>query len=343
MSLSESQQSQSQQQENISSIIGSSPQIEEIFKVISKIAQSPSTVLIWGESGTGKELVAYEIHRQSSRSLKPFIKINCAAIPATLIESELFGYERGAFTGAVTSKPGRFELAHEGTLFLDEVAEMPLEMQVKLLRILQEQEFERVGGVSTIKVDVRIITATNKDLEAEVRAGRFREDLFYRLNVVPMRLPALRERKEDIEALVKYFLIQFNDKLKRGILGITPETLAAFKSYAWPGNIRQLENVIERMVLMCDQNILSVDDLPDEILAGIPQRSVDSLMASQESSTNLKQIVRRQTQALEKELIEKALEETSGNVTRTAEKLGLSRKGLQLKMKELGIKRTIED
>ncbi len=339
----EASQSLSSQQVSISSIIGSSPQIEEIFKVISKIAHSPSTVLIWGESGTGKELVAYEIHRQSSRIQKPFIKINCAAIPATLIESELFGYERGAFTGAVTSKPGRFELAHEGTLFLDEVAEMPLEMQVKLLRILQEQEFERVGGVTSIKVDVRIITATNKDLETEVKAGRFREDLFYRLNVVPMRLPALRERKEDIEALVKYFLIQFNEKLKREILGITPDTLAAFKAYAWPGNIRQLENVIERMVLMCEQNILSVDDLPEELLAGVPQRGVDSQNESHENSTNLKQIVRRQTQALEKELIEKALEETSGNVTRTAEKLGLSRKGLQLKMKELGIKRSIDE
>ena len=326
----------------ISSIIGSSPQMEEIFKVIAKIAHSPSTVLIWGESGTGKELVAYEIHRQSSRNQKPFIKINCAAIPATLIESELFGYEKGAFTGAVSSKPGRFELAHEGTLFLDEVAEMPLEMQVKLLRILQEQEFERVGGVNTIKVDVRIVTATNKDLEAEVKAGRFREDLFYRLNVVPMRLPALRERKEDIEALVKYFLVQFNEKLKRGVLGITPETLQTFRAYSWPGNIRQLENVIERMVLMCDQNILSIDDLPEELASSVPVRALDLGQSEGENASSLKQIVRRQTQALERELIEKALEETLGNVTRTAEKLGLSRKGLQLKMKELGIKRNLE-
>jgi nitrogen regulation protein NR(I) len=324
---------------SISSMIGNSPQMQDIFKVISKIAQSPSTVLVWGESGTGKELVAYEIHRHSKRANKPFIKINCAAIPGTLIESELFGFEKGAFTGAVASKPGRFELAHEGTLFLDEVAEMPLEMQVKLLRILQEQEFERVGGVNTIKVDVRIITATNKDLEAEVRAGRFREDLFYRLNVVPIHLPPLRERKDDIELLVRYFLIQFNQKLKKTITGLTPETLGALKAYSWPGNIRQLENVLERMILMSDGNVLMVEDLPDELMGSVVTRSEEEAPGS---TASLKQIVRRQTQSLERELIEKALEETSGNVTRAAEKLGLSRKGLQLKMKELGLKRPLD-
>lgn len=324
---------------SISSMIGSSQSMQDVFKVISKIAQSPSTVLVWGESGTGKELVAFEIHRQSDRVNKPFIKINCAAIPASLIESELFGYEKGAFTGAVSSKPGRFELAHEGTLFLDEVAEMPLEMQVKLLRILQEQEFERVGGVHTIKVDVRIVTATNKDLEAEVKAGRFREDLYYRLNVVPIHLPPLRERKEDVEALVKYFLIQFNQKLKRNMNGLTPETLAKLKAYSWPGNIRQLENVLERMVLMCDGHVLSVDDLPEEFVG---LEAGDLGLKSEvplEDSATLKQIVRRKTQALERGLIEKALEETRGNVTHAADRLGLSRKGLQLKMKELGVAR----
>jgi len=322
----------------ISSIIGSSPLMQEVFKVISKIAQSPTTVLVWGESGTGKELVALEIHRQSNRANKPFVKINCAAIPATLIESELFGYERGAFTGAVASKPGRFELANEGTLFLDEVAEMPLEMQVKLLRVLQEQEFERVGGVQSIQVDVRIITATNKDLEAEVKSGRFREDLFYRLNVVPIRLPALRDRREDIDLLVKYFLVQFNEKLKKGITGITPETLNALRLHPWPGNIRQLENVLERMVLMCDSNILTTADLPEEFSGVMTESDKDAV----DESASLKQIVRKKTQTLERNLIEKALEETGGNVTRAAEKLGLSRKGLQLKMKELGLKRNFE-
>lgn len=318
----------------ISSMIGCSSQLQEIFKVIVKIANSPVTVLVWGESGTGKELVALEIHRCSNRASKPFVKINCAAIPATLIESELFGYEKGAFTGAVASKPGRFELAHEGTLFLDEVAEMPLEMQVKVLRILQEQEFERVGGVNTIKVDVRIITATNKDLEAEVKAGRFREDLYYRLNVVPIHLPPLRERRDDIDLLVRYFLMQFNQKSKKGVTGLTPETLSILRSHSWPGNIRQLENVLERMILMCDGTVLTIDDLPEEFAGAYPDKT-----ESTGGAPSLKQIVRRQTQSLERNLIEKALEETNGNVTRAAEKLGLSRKGLQLKIKELGLKR----
>jgi nitrogen regulation protein NR(I) len=325
------------------SLIGSGPAMEEVFRVISRIAPSSSTVLIWGESGTGKELVAYEIHRHSPRARKPFVKINCAAIPANLIESELFGHERGAFTGAVASKPGRFELAHEGTLFLDEVAEMPPEMQVKLLRVLQEQEFERVGGVSTIRVDVRIVTASNKDLEAEVRAGRFREDLFYRLNVVPIRLPALRDRVEDIEPLVRFFLGQFGERLKKRIDGIEPACLEAFRAYSWPGNIRQLENVLERMVLLSDTSRLRVEDLPEE-LAGAARplpgdAEGETASAGSRAETGFKDIVRRRTQLLERELIEKALEETGGNVTRTADRLGLSRKGLQLKMKELGIRR----
>jgi transcriptional regulator with GAF, ATPase, and Fis domain len=325
----------------ISSIIGTSSQMQEIFKIISKIAASPSTVLVSGESGTGKELVAFEIHRNSLRNKKPFIKINCAAIPASLIESELFGYERGAFTGAVSAKPGRFELADEGTLFLDEVAEMPLEMQVKLLRVLQEQEFERVGGLNTIKVDVRIITATNKDLDAEVKAGRFREDLFYRLNVVPIHLPPLRDRNEDVDLLVKYFLQQFNERLKKGILSVSVEAMAALRAHSWPGNIRQLENVLERMVLMSDGNHLGVEDLPDEVAASSGLLAPTNADATVEPS-RFKEIVKRQTQALERDLIEKALEETHGNITRGAERLGLSRKGLQLKLKELGIRRRID-
>jgi two-component system response regulator AtoC len=323
----------------ISSIIGGSPAMQEVFRVVSKIARSPSTVLVQGESGTGKELVAFEIHRRSDRNSKPFIKINCAAIPATLIESELFGYERGAFTGAVASKPGRFELAHEGTLFLDEVAEMPLEMQVKLLRVLQGQEFDRVGGVNTVKVDVRIITATNKDLEGEVKTGRFREDLFYRLNVVPIHLPPLRERKEDIDLLVKYFIQQFNQRLKKNVTGITPETMASLRTFTWPGNIRQLENVLERMVLMSDGATLRLEDLPEEVALA---SGLINAAGEPTGGTTFKEIVKRQTQSVERELIEKALEETLGNVTRAAERLGLSRKGLQLKIKELGIRRSLE-
>jgi two-component system response regulator AtoC len=319
----------------ISSMVGNSLQMQEIFKIIQKIAPSPSTVLISGESGTGKELVAFEIHRNSDRQDKPFIKINCAAIPSTLIESELFGHEKGAFTGAVSSKPGRFELSHTGTLFLDEVAEMPLEMQVKLLRVLQEQEFERVGGVTSIKVDVRIITATNKNLEEEVRAGRFREDLFYRLNVVPITLPALRERRDDIDLLVKYFIAQFNEKLKKQITSVAPEALNILRNYSWPGNIRQLENSLERMILMADGNELRARDISEEISGMASTLGSDQV----DEPSSLKEIVKKQTQSLERDLIERALEETASNVTRAAEKLGLSRKGLQLKMKELGIKR----
>ncbi len=315
-----------------SSIIGKSNRMQEIFKVIHKISQSSSTVLILGESGTGKELIALEIHKNSDRANKPFIKLNCAAIPTTLIESELFGYEKGAFTGASSSKPGKFELANGGTLFLDEVAEMPLEMQVKLLRILQQQEFERVGGVNTIKVDVRIITATNRDLDAEVKVGRFREDLFYRLNVVPINLPALRERKGDLDLLVVYFIGRFNEKLKKAISGITTGALIAFHRYHWPGNIRQLENILERMMLMSDDVILTEKDLPEEI-----SHLVEAKTSEESESLSLKEIVKKYTQTLEKDLIERALEEKSGNVTKAAERLGLSRKGLQLKIKELGI------
>jgi len=332
---------------SISTLIGQSPQMQEVFRIISKIAASPSTVLIQGESGTGKELVAFEIHKNSTRAKKPFIKVNCAAIPSTLIESELFGHERGAFTGAVNSKPGRFELAHEGTLFLDEVGEMPLEMQVKLLRVLQEQEFERVGGVNTIQVDVRIITATNRDLEAEVKAGRFREDLFYRLNVVPIQLPPLRERRADFDLLVGFFLSQFNERLNKKVEKISPLVLDALRVYSWPGNIRQLENVLERMVLMSDTSVLEVSDLPPEITKEVGGLHFDPTLVSQTTLSadphfdglSFREKVRLQTQTVERELIECALDENEGNVTRTAEKLGLSRKGLQLKMKELGLKR----
>lgn len=316
-------------------LIGKSVAISDVYRIIQKIAESPSTVLIQGESGTGKELVAMEIHRHSLRRDKPLIRINCSAIPATLIESELFGYERGAFTGAVNSKPGRFELAHEGTLFLDEVAEMPLEMQVKLLRAIQEQEFERVGGLETKKVDVRLITATNKNLEAEVKAGRFREDLFYRLNVVPIHLPTLRERIDDIPILVDHFIQKFNEKMGKAIQGIEQACLQRLQSLEWPGNIRQLENAVERMMVLGESDILRLSDLPTKLNVNAGHGDVQ-----QKDELDLKAIVKKQTQMIERDLIERALEETSGNVTRAAEKLGLSRKGLQLKLKELGIRRS---
>jgi len=326
-----------------SSMVGKSKAMQDVIRLISKVADSPSTVLILGESGTGKELVAFEVHRKSKRLNKPFIKVNCGAIPSTLIESELFGYEKGAFTGAVTAKPGRFELANQGTIFLDEIGDMPLEMQVKLLRVIQEHEFERVGGVRTIKVDVRIIAATNKNIEDEVKNGRFREDLYYRLNVVPIVLPPLRERKEDVEILAQMFYETFKIKLNKKIEGIRQEVMEKLIKHPWPGNIRQLENVIERMVLMSENVELCVDDLPagflDDINKSInPSSAPASPADTSDSSGNLKDIVKQKTQVLERGLIEKALDETNGNVTRAAEKLGLSRKGLQLKIKELGVR-----
>jgi transcriptional regulator with PAS, ATPase and Fis domain len=299
-------------------------------------------VLITGESGTGKELVASALHGASSRRDKPFIKINCAAIPHNLIESELFGYERGAFTGAVTSKPGRFELADGGTLFLDEIGEIPVEMQVKLLRALQEGEFERVGGIKTTRVDVRLIAATNRDLQAEIEAGRFRKDLYYRLAVVPIVLPPLRERRGDIPMLAAHFVEKYNRKLNKKIEGIADDALALLQGYNWPGNIRELENLIERVLLFADGPSITARDLPEPIRQGSPSAPALSV-APLEASTSeggLKDIVRMKAAELEKDLITKALEETGGNVTRAAKLLQISRKSLQTKMKEFGLRDT---
>jgi nitrogen regulation protein NR(I) len=323
-------------------IIGESPQLHEVFKIIDKVADTPSTVLITGESGTGKELVASALHGASSRRDKPFIKINCAAIPHNLLESELFGYERGAFTGAVTSKPGRFELADGGTLFLDEIGEIPVEMQVKLLRALQEGEFERVGGIKTTRVDVRLIAATNRDLQAEIEAGRFRKDLYYRLAVVPIVLPPLRERRGDIPMLAGHFVEKYNRKLNKKIEGIADDAMALLQGYNWPGNIRELENLIERVLLFADGPSITAKDLPEPVRQGSP--SAPALSAAPlEASTSeggLKDIVRMKAAELEKDLITKALEETGGNVTRAAKLLQISRKSLQTKMKEFGLRDT---
>src|SRR5688572_2992036 len=246
-------------------IIGRSQSILDLYAVLDRVAGTPTTVLITGESGTGKELVARALHENSNRRDKPFIKVNCAAIPRDLMESELFGYERGAFTGAVTSKPGRFELASGGTLFLDEIGSIPVEMQVKLLRALQESEFERVGGVRTNRVDVRLVAATNTDLKKEIAAGAFREDLYYRLNVVPIRLPPLRERREDVPHLVQHFVRKFDARLRKHVSRIEPDALAMLLDHPWPGNIRELENVIERAVLFCDGDALRAIDLPSDL------------------------------------------------------------------------------
>jgi two-component system, NtrC family, response regulator AtoC len=323
-------------------IIGTSTGITDLYALLERVADTPTTVLITGESGTGKELVARALHDHSSRKDKPFIKVNCAAIPKELIESELFGYERGAFTGAVSSKPGRFELANGGTLFLDEIGEIPVEMQVKLLRALQESEFERVGGIKTIRVDVRLVAATNRDLKKLIAGGVFREDLYYRLNVVPIRLPALRERAGDIPLLVEHFLGKFNDRLKKHVAGVEPDAIDVLASYPWPGNIRELENVIERAVLFCDGQKLRAQDLPPEVrgtLASTQAPVTDAdLEAALASEGGLKEHVKVAMSRLERELVGRALTQTNGNVTHAARLLKISRKGLQLKMKELGLR-----
>jgi nitrogen regulation protein NR(I) len=332
-------------------IIGQSPGLTELYTVLERVADSPTTVLITGESGTGKELVARALHDHSTRRDKPFIKVNCAAIPKELIESELFGYERGAFTGAVTSKPGRFELANGGTLFLDEIGEIPVEMQVKLLRALQESEFERVGGIKTMRVDVRLVAATNRDLKKLIAQQAFREDLFYRLNVVSIRLPALRERATDIPLLVEHFLRKFNDRLKKNVVGVEPEALDLLSAHGWPGNIRELENVMERAVLFCDAARLRVEDLPAELRGAIrapghaavapPDASVD--LGSLPADGGLKEHVKVAMSRLERDLVSRALKQTNHNVTHAARLLKISRKGLQLKMKELGLREASND
>jgi DNA-binding NtrC family response regulator len=322
-------------------IIGQSTGILELYAVLDRVADTPTTVLITGESGTGKELVARALHENSSRRDKPFIKVNCAAIPKDLMESELFGYERGAFTGAVGSKPGRFELASGGTLFLDEIGSIPVEMQVKLLRALQESEFERVGGIRTIRVDVRLVAATNSDLKKEIGLGTFREDLYYRLNVVPIRLPALRERAQDIPLLTGHFIEKFNARLKKTVTGIDAQALSLLCGYPWPGNIRELENVIERAVLFCDKTEIGIADIPAEI-RGEPGAHSSTPMppvaAPAGSSDGLKEQVKAAMSRLERELIVRALSQTNGNVTHAARLLKISRKGLQLKMKELNLR-----
>jgi transcriptional regulator with GAF, ATPase, and Fis domain len=253
------------------------------------------------------------------------------------MESELFGYEKGAFTGATSSKPGRFELADGGTLFLDEIGEIPVEMQVKLLRAIQESEFERVGGIKTLKVDVRLVTATNRDLEAEIKFGNFREDLYYRLNVVPLLIPPLRKRTGDIPLLVTHIIKKFNERLRKSITAISDEALATLETHAWPGNIRELENVLERTILFCKADRIEKTDLQLITGSGTPDPYDDDELSG-ELSGSLREMIRTRTASLERELIAKALDETNGNITKAAQLLKISRKSLQMKMKEFGLR-----
>ncbi len=324
----------------LSEIVGSSPQIKELFSLLRKVAPSPTTILLLGESGTGKELFANAAHKLSKRSNGPFIAVNCTAIPESLFEAELFGHEKGSFTGAVTSRPGRCELADGGTLFLDEIGELPMAMQVKLLRSLQEREVHRVGGLRTISIDIRLIAATNADLEAMVREGTFRQDLYYRLNVVPIELPPLRQRPIDIPDLIRFFIGRFSERLNRPVTSIDPEAEMVLARYQWPGNIRQLENIIERMILLSEGTELRLEDLPPEVRAGAKKlaEDIDTLKEEPLPQGNLKDIVKLRAKQVERAIILEALEDEQWNVTHAAKRLGISRKGLQMKMKDYDLR-----
>ncbi len=314
-------------QSDFSQIIGKSKKMQDLFEMIALVAPSDATVLLLGESGTGKELIANAIYQNSPRKDKPFIKVSCAALPETLLESELFGHEKGAFTGALNRAKGRFELADGRTLFLDEVAEISSATQVKLLRVLQERAFEPLGSAKTLQVDVRILAATNKNLEEEVHKGRFRKDLFYRLHVIPIHVPPLRERKEDIPLLADYFLSQYREKNNRDIKGFTPRAMDLLVRYDWPGNVRELENVVERGVILCRGDFLTPEELP------LALQTLDKMSIEEESEIPAGYSLSE----MEKRLILKTLEQTGGNRTKAAELLGISRRTLQYKLKEYGI------
>ena len=309
-------------------IIGNSQKIQKVYKFITKVADRQTPVLILGESGTGKELVAREIHESSNRRNFPFVAVNCAALAEGVLESELFGHEKGAFTGAHAQKKGRFEIADKGTLFLDEIGDLPLNTQEKLLRFLQEKSFERVGGTTTLKVDVRIIAATNKDLKEAIKNKTFREDLFYRLNVITMTLPPLRERREDIPELIDYFWSRYTKELHKD-MAISPEVKDILVSYEWPGNIRELENAIERIIVLSEGKTVSIDDLPIEM------RPKESSLYSEALTDDIGFTER--IEHFEKEIIRQALEECNYNQIKTAEKLRINRGTLQYKIKKYNL------
>ncbi len=315
-------------------IIGDSEKTRQIFETIEKVADTDSTILILGESGTGKELIAKAIHYNSYRREGPFVPVNCAAIPTELLESELFGHEKGAFTNAIRTRIGRFELAHGGTVFLDEIGDMPANLQSKLLRFLQERQFERVGGLKTVKVDIRVIAATHQDLKLAVQQKKFRQDLYYRLNVIPISIPPLRERKEDIPLLVHHFISQFNRTKKRQISGIDPEALNRLIAYHWPGNVRELENIIERMIILTNNEILQVEDLPEKLHslspteAGRPAEIPDEGISLDTAVSDY-----------ERKLILEALNKTGWVKNKAAQLLSLNRTTLIEKIKRQNLQR----
>ncbi len=324
--------SELKQKYKFDNIIGGSDGIIKVMEMIEKVSSSDSTILIHGESGTGKELVAKAIHYNSPRANKRLIPVNCGAIPADLLESELFGHVKGAFTGAIAARTGRFELAHEGTIFLDEISEMSPTLQVKLLRVIQERQFEPVGSTKTIEVDVRIIAATNVELEKAVAEGRFREDLYYRLNVIPMNIPPLRERHGDIPLLLHHFMIHFNKTKSKNISGIAPEAMELLNSYNWPGNVRELENLVERITILKGEGLIQPSDLPEKYQKkSLTQISSDMALTDQGVDFN------SAVDAFENALIMKALEKTSWNRNQAAQLLRLNRTTLVEKIKKKGL------
>jgi len=317
-----------QERYQFKNIIGQSGPMQEVFKAVSKVIDSNVTVLLQGESGTGKELIARAIHFESAkRKNKPFIAVNCSALPESLLESELFGHEKGAFTGAVARRIGKFEQAHGGTIFLDEIGEMSPATQVKVLRVLQEREFERVGGNELVKVDVRILSATNKDIEEEVKKGQFREDLYYRLSVFPIKIPPLRERKEDIPLLAQYFLGKYAQREGKEVHSISSEALEVMMAYNWPGNVRELENAIERGVVLASGDEIAAKDLPPNV------RSIGEKKIVVNTSSTLNTWIEK----LEEEALRKALLECEGNISLTARKLGIGRATIYRKAKKYGL------
>ncbi|MDX9754742.1 MAG: sigma-54 dependent transcriptional regulator [bacterium] len=327
---------QLEERTSLQGIIGQSKKMNDLFFLIEKVAPTDSTVLILGESGTGKELVAHAVHNQSPRKEEKFLAINCGALPRELIESELFGHEKGAFSGAHQRKIGLFEAADEGTVFLDEIGDLPMELQVKILRVLEQKEIRRIGSVESKKVDVRILAATNRDLRDDVKTGSFREDLFYRLSIMDLHLPPLRDRKEDIPALVEHFIRSFNQKMNRSVDGVTPEALRILMNHDWPGNVRELENIIQRCMILRDTGTIQGDDLPPTLLAAPP--SVESPLFDPELIPFLKA-----REAFEHRYLESLLNTNQGNVTRSALMAGISRRHLQELMKKYDLRSGMDD
>lgn len=320
-------------------IIGISPKLQAVFNTMAKVAAVDATVLIEGESGTGKELVARAIHRRGNRSSKPFVAVNCGAIPQSLVEAEFFGHERGAFTDAREARVGRFEQAQGGTLFLDEVGELPLEAQVKLLRVLQDREVIKLGGRTPIKIDVRIIAATNVDLQTAAESGKFRNDLYWRLNVVKITMPSLRDRREDIPLIIDHMFERFNRELRLGVKLITPEARRHLELYDWPGNVRELENVICGAIIICENGVVGARDLPPRLRGAVANSDAEGLTATcahDIGNMTLADVVKDVVERLEKTIISSRLAKMAGNRTATAESLGISRKTLFNKMRQYG-------